>query len=220
MSSIISIKNITKFYQNGNVKNTVLNDFSAEFYNSCFSVIAGPSGSGKSTLLNILATLDIPDSGEYYLRNHLVDFRNKRELANVRKRHFGFIFQSFNLIPVLTSIENVELPLTLSDNKSGERRKKAEKALTLVGLKDKLDNRPCQLSGGEQQRVAIARAIVGNPEIVFADEPTANLDRENAIKVINLMEELNKQQFTSFIIASHDNKIINKGKEIIWIENQ
>ncbi|MDR0506816.1 MAG: ABC transporter ATP-binding protein [Dysgonamonadaceae bacterium] len=220
MNSIISLKNITKFYQNGNVKNTVLNNFSVEFFHNCFSIIAGPSGSGKSTLLNILATLDIPGSGEYYFKNQLLDFRNKKELVNVRKKHFGFVFQSFNLIPVLTSIENVELPLTLSNFKYNERRKKAEEALILVGLKDKLNSRPGQLSGGEQQRVAIARAIVGNPEIVFADEPTANLDRENAVKIINLMEELNNLQLTNFIIASHDDKVIKKGKEIIWIENQ
>jgi putative ABC transport system ATP-binding protein len=215
MNTIIKLNNICKSYQNGKIKNAVLDNFSWEFKENCFTVLAGPSGSGKSSLLNILATLDEPNSGEYYLNETLVDFYKKKTLTDIRKNNFGFVFQSFNLIPVLSSLENVELPLTLFDYTVEERKEMAEKALLLVGLKDKLKNRPGEMSGGEQQRVAIARAIVRHPKIVFADEPTANLDKKNALNIIALMKDLNLSEGLSFIIASHDDKVIHIGKEII-----
>lgn len=215
MNTIIKLNNICKSYLNGKIKNAVLDNFSWEFKENCFTVLAGPSGSGKSSLLNILATLDEPNSGEYYLNETLVDFYKKKILTDIRKNNFGFVFQSFNLIPVLNSLENVELPLTLFDYTVEERKEMAEKALLLVGLKDKLKNRPGEMSGGEQQRVAIARAIVRHPKIVFADEPTANLDKKNALNIIALMKDLNLSEGLSFIIASHDDKVIHIGKEII-----
>lgn len=215
METIIKLENIDKFYRNGKICNPVLNHFSYEWEDKCFTVLAGPSGSGKSSLLNILATLDEPTGGRYWLRSEAVDFRNKKKLTEIRKKNFGFVFQSFNLIPVLTALENVELPLTLFDYKAGRRKEMAGEALALVGLEDKLKRKPGELSGGEQQRVAIARAIARRPLIVFADEPTANLDKENALHIILLMQTLNQKEGMSFIIASHDEKVIQTGKEVI-----
>lgn len=215
MDKIIKLLNINKSYQNGKIRNNVLSDFSWNFCDNCFTILAGPSGSGKSTLLNILATLDTPESGNYYFGNSLVNFNDKAGLTNIRKNSFGFIFQSFNLIPVLSAIENVELPLTLFSYTVDERKAMAYKALQLVGLQEKIQNRPGEMSGGEQQRVAIARAIARHPQIVFADEPTANLDKNNALNIINLMKMLNETESINFIIASHDDKVIKAGKEVI-----
>lgn len=215
MNTIIKLNDICKYYQNGKIKTPVLENFSWEFKESCFTVLAGPSGSGKSSLLNILATLDEPSSGEYYLNGMHVNFHDTKILTEIRKNNFGFVFQSFNLIPVLNALENVELPLTLFEYSLGERREMAEKALSLVGLQNKIKSRPSEMSGGEQQRVAIARAIVRQPKIVFADEPTANLDKKNALNIIALMKDLNINEGLNFIIASHDEKVINIGKEII-----
>lgn len=215
MNTFITLKQIYKTYRNGKVSNQVLTDFSWEFTDPCFTVLAGPSGSGKSSLLNILATLDAPDSGTYLLRGEAVDFTDKQRLTEIRKTCFGFVFQSFNLIPVLNAAENVELPLTLLPYSAEERREMAEKALELVGLKNKLKSRPAEMSGGEQQRVAIARAMARHPAVVFADEPTANLDKENALHIIGLMKTLHEEEGINFIIASHDDKVIRAGKEIL-----
>lgn len=215
MDIIIKLSNINKSYINGKIEHKVLTDFSWKFDNHCFSVLAGPSGSGKSSLLNILATLDEPNSGVYLLNNHPVDFGCKADLTKLRKQNFGFVFQSFNLIPVLSALENVELPLTLFNYSGKERCNMAKRALELVGLAKKVYKRPYEMSGGEQQRVAIARAIARHPKIVFADEPTANLDKQNALNIIKLMQHLNEKEGLSFIIASHDEKVIRIGKEII-----
>lgn len=215
MSIIIRLDKINKSYKNGKSTNQVLSDFSWQFSRNCFTVLAGPSGSGKSSLLNILATLDEPDNGIYCLNEREVDFKKKNELTELRKQNFGFIFQSFNLIPVLSALENVELPLTLFNYSKKERKEMSEKALKLVGLKSKANSRPGKMSGGEQQRVAIARAIAHHPQIIFADEPTANLDKKNALNIIHLMKDLNENEGLNFIIASHDDRVINMGKEVI-----
>lgn len=217
MKNIIVLEKIDKSYFNGEVTTQVLNDFSWSFEAGCFTVLAGPSGSGKSTILNIMGTLDNPTGGSYYLNDKLVDFSNNRSLTSIRKQNFGFIFQSFNLIPVLTAIENVELPLTLLELSSSERRKMSIDALKEVGLEHRMNSRPGQMSGGEQQRVAVARAIARKPEVIFADEPTASLDKENAIRIIELMKTLNSKTGISFIIASHDEKVISSGNEIIAV---
>lgn len=217
MDTLIQLKDITKYYHNGKVRNLVLDRFSYDFRDNCFTVLAGPSGSGKSSLLNILATLDYPNEGTYLFEGAAVDFTRKRQLTEMRKQNFGFVFQSFNLIPVLSALENVELPLTLFPDSAGQRKEMAEKALLLVGLKDKLKSRPDEMSGGEQQRVAIARAIARSPKIVFADEPTANLDKRNAIHIIDLMQHLNADERVNFIIASHDDKVIQAGKEVLLL---
>lgn len=218
--SIIRLHNICRSYTNGKVINKVLSDFTRDFEENCFTILAGPSGSGKSTLLNIIATLDKPDSGEYRFEEQPVCFDNEKSLIELRKQHFGFVFQSFNLIPVLTALENVELPLTLFSYTARERKEMAEQVLVLVGLKDKTRNKPGEMSGGEQQRVAIARAIVNHPRIILADEPTANLDKRNAGNIISLMKELNEKENMNFIIASHDEKVISAGKEVLWIGEQ
>ncbi|MDR0891676.1 MAG: ABC transporter ATP-binding protein [Mediterranea sp.] len=215
MNAIIQLNHIDKSYVNGKIRNQVLNDFSRSFTHRCFAVLAGPSGSGKSSLLNILATLDRPDAGEYWLNGSQVSFDNKKKLTELRKQNFGFVFQSFNLIPVLNALENVELPLTLFEYTKEERSELAQQALELVGLGDKTKKRPYEMSGGEQQRVAIARAIARHPTIIFADEPTANLDKQNALNIIHLMQRLNEDEGLSFIIASHDEKVIRAGKEIV-----
>lgn len=217
MKPIIELKNISRTYRNGKVETTVLNNFSQNFMENCFTVLAGPSGSGKSTLLNILATLDKPDSGQYLFHSSVVHFENDKSLTELRKNNFGFVFQSFNLIPVLTAVENVELPLTLFSYTAKEKKKMALRVLELVGLKDKINRKPGELSGGEQQRVAIARAIVNHPKLILADEPTANLDTRNTENIISLMKDLNEKEHVNFIISSHDEKVISVGKEVIRI---
>ena len=217
MQTIIELKKINRSYQNGKVVTHVLHDFSRTFTEECFTVLAGPSGSGKSTLLNIIATLDKPDNGEYLFEGRPVNLRDDKSLTELRKRNFGFVFQSFNLIPVLTAAENVELPLTLFSYSAKEKKEMALHTLELVGLKDKINQKPGELSGGEQQRVAIARAIVNHPRLILADEPTANLDKRNTENIISLMKELNEKEHINFIISSHDEKVIDVGKEVVWI---
>jgi putative ABC transport system ATP-binding protein len=216
---LLLLENISKSYKLGKTKVQVLNNVSATFYPGCFSVIAGSSGSGKSTLLNLLGCLDKPDNGEYWLENKRINYSNKKELSKTRMNNFGFIFQSFNLIPVLTAKENVELPMHLQRFTKEEISSKSTEILKIVGLGDKINNKPTEMSGGEQQRVAIARAIVTKPKVVFADEPTANLDRANAEKIVALMKTLNENYGVSFIFASHDDTVINAAKELYKIEN-
>lgn len=217
MKAIIELKKINRSYSNGKVTTHVLRDFSHQFMDNCFTVLAGPSGSGKSTLLNIIATLDKPDSGNYLFEGKPVNLNDNKKLTVLRKQNFGFVFQSFNLIPVLTAQENVELPLTLFSYTAKEKKEMAHHMLELVGLKDKINQKPGELSGGEQQRVAIARAIVNHPRIILADEPTANLDKRNTENIITLMKELNEKEKVNFIISSHDEKVITVGKEVVWI---
>lgn len=214
---MITLNNISKEYKTGDIPIPVLNDVSVSFSEGCFTVIAGPSGSGKSTLLNILGALEKPDSGEYLLDGKKVNFDNPTELSEIRKNKFGFIFQSFNLIPVLTALENVELPLSLHDISAKDARDRAMDLLIKVGLKEKFNNKPNQLSGGEQQRVATARAMVTRPKFIFADEPTANLDRKNAEKVVEMMKFLNEELGVSFIFASHDDFLVSSAKEVLRI---
>ncbi len=219
LKPLLQLENISKSYKLGNSITQVLDKVNASFYPGCFSVIAGSSGCGKSTLLNILGCLDRPDEGEYWLDNKKIDYSNKKEMSKTRMKNFGFIFQSFNLIPVLTAKENVELPMYLQQFSKEGIRNRSEEILQIVGLGDKMKNKPSELSGGEQQRVAIARAIVSKPKVVFADEPTANLDRKNAIKIVALMKDLNEEHGVSFIFASHDDIVINAANELYSIEN-
>ncbi len=217
-TSSIDLQGICKNYRHGKHSTLVLKDIHYRFQSGCFSVIAGPSGSGKSSLLNILGCLDTPDAGEYRLNGSLIDFKDTALTARLRKNTFGFIFQSFNLIPVLTALENVSLPLSLQRISAQDSKQQAQLMLEQVGLADKAHHQPNQLSGGEQQRVAIARAMATQPRFIFADEPTANLDRKNAQKIIRLMRDLNEDKGITFVFASHDDLLINAAKEVIRID--
>lgn len=211
---MIEFKNINKTYTLGNEKIYALKDVNFKIDASEFVAIIGPSGSGKSTLMNILGCLDVPDSGEYYLDNSNVGKMNDNKLAEIRNSKIGFVFQNFNLLPKLTAMENVELPLIYRGINSKERYEKVMKAIKRVGLIDRINHRPTELSGGQQQRVAIARAIVGEPEIILADEPTGNLDSKAGKEIMDILVNLNKIGET-IVLITHDLSISRYGKRII-----
>ncbi|HQI30990.1 MAG TPA: ABC transporter ATP-binding protein [Bacteroidales bacterium] len=208
MDTIIDIKGLTKQYPMGNNRFTALRDISISFAKGEFTGIIGPSGSGKTTLLNIIGTLDVPSEGEVLLLGRSVGKLSPKEAADLRKKSLGFIFQTYNLLPVYTVYENVEFPLLLLGLTEGMRRKMVMEALDWVGLASRADSRPSRLSGGECQRVAIARAMVKKPILVLADEPTANLDAANSHHILQTMERLNRELGTSFLFATHDEKVI------------
>jgi len=205
---VIEIRNLVKTFPMGNREFTALNGITLNFVKGEFSGLVGPSGSGKTTLLNIIGTLDSPTEGEAIVLGHPVGKLSQKKAAHLRNLKIGFIFQTFNLLPVYSAYENVEFPLLLQKMAAADRRKAIMDALDWVGLADKIKSRPSQMSGGECQRVAIARAIVKKPEIVLADEPTANLDAENSHHILSTMEKLNKELGTTFLFATHDEKVI------------
>ncbi len=205
---LIKVENVIKRYPIGEKEFTALRDISLEFEKAEFSGIIGPSGSGKTTLLNIIGSLDTPSEGSATVLGKKVEKLSPRESALLRRNHMGFIFQTYNLLPVYTAYENVEFPLLIMNMPEKERKKKVMDALEWLGLSDRVNSRPGQLSGGEAQRVAIARAIVKQPELVLADEPTANLDAENSYNILERMVRLNKELKTTFIFATHDEKVI------------
>jgi len=205
---LVKVENVIKRYPMGEKELTALRDINLEFEKGEFCGIIGPSGSGKTTLLNIIGWLDTPSEGSATVLGKKVEKLSPKESALLRRNHMGFIFQTYNLLPVYTAYENVEFPLLIMNMPEKERRKKVMDALEWLGLSDRADSRPGQLSGGEAQRVAIARAIVKQPELVLADEPTANLDAENSHSILERMVRLNKELKTTFIFATHDEKVI------------
>ena len=207
-NSIIKVNKLTKRFPIGKGEFTALRDVNLSFGKGEFTGIIGPSGSGKTTLLNILGSLDAPTEGSANVLNQEIGNLSAKKAAVLRRKHMGFIFQTYNLLPVYTVFENVEFPLLLLKMNSTERKKAVMDALEWVGLIDKVKSRPAQLSGGECQRVAIARAMVKKPVLVLADEPTANLDSENSHNILQMMERLNKELETTFIFATHDDKVI------------
>jgi putative ABC transport system ATP-binding protein len=217
--SIITIENLVKSFPIGGGEFTALNGINLTFEQGEFSGIVGPSGSGKTTLLNILGSLDTPTRGETVVLDTKSTQMNPKVAATLRKKHIGFIFQTYNLMPVYTVFENVEFPLLLLKIPAGERKKAVLEALEWVGLTDKVKSKPPQLSGGESQRVAIARAMVKKPDLVLADEPTANLDAENSHHILRTMEKLNKDLKTTFVFATHDDKVIGYLRRIIRLED-
>lgn len=219
MKTIVEINKLVKNFPVGAGFFTALNEIDLSFSEGEFAGLVGPSGSGKTTLLNIIGSLDIPSKGEVVVLNRSVGKLSAKEAAALRKHDLGFIFQSYNLLPVYTVFENVEFPLLLLNMSADERRQRVMETLQWVGLTDKVKSRPAQLSGGECQRVAIARAMVKRPVLVLADEPTANLDSANSHNILQTMLRLNEELKTSFIFATHDDKVISYLKRIIRLED-
>ncbi|GAC1351200.1 MAG: ABC transporter ATP-binding protein [Polyangiales bacterium] len=202
--TLISLRGICKRYQRGGEELKILDGLDLDVSKGAFEALMGPSGSGKSTLLNLIAGLDRPTSGTLEIGGKRLDQMNDSALARWRADTVGFIFQSYNLLPVLTAVENVELPLLLTKVPSRERRDRAKTALRVVGLEDRMEHYPRQLSGGQEQRVAIARAIVNDPALIVADEPTGDLDRQSADEILQLLEKLNKQLGKTIVMVTHD----------------
>lgn len=215
--SFIESKNLKKNYYLGKTIVEALRGVDISITKGEFVCIAGPSGSGKSTLLNMIGLLDTPTDGTLSFDNNDITVMKEKEIGRFRKTRISFIFQSFNLIPVLTAYENIEFPLLLQRVKSSERKERIEKIAFEVGINDFLKHRPDELSGGQRQRVAIARALVIKPELILADEPTANLDTVNSKNIMSLMRRLNKEEKTTFIIASHDTTLMAEADRIIKV---
>ena len=211
-ATLIRLRGLTRNFERGGETLRVLQGIDLDIPEASFEALMGPSGSGKSTLLNLMAGLDRPTSGTIEIGGKRIDTMKEGELAAWRANTIGFVFQSFNLIPVLTAVENVELPLLLSPVPKSERRKRAETALRIVGLQDRLDHFPRQLSGGQEQRVAIARAIVNDPLIIVADEPTGDLDRKSADDVLTLLEKLNQDLKKTILMVTHDPAAAERAK--------
>ncbi|MGD8538138.1 MAG: ABC transporter ATP-binding protein [Candidatus Aminicenantes bacterium] len=207
-SYLIETQDLVKTYRMGEHIIVALNKVNLNFKKAEFAGLVGPSGSGKTTLLNIVGSLDSPTEGSAVVMGKKVEELTHKQAAALRNRNIGFIFQTFNLLPVYTVFENVEFPLLLHDLTSEERKKMTMDALEWVGLADRAKSKPAQLSGGQSQRVAVARAVVKKPSIILADEPTANLDAENSHNILKTMEGLNKNLGTTFIFATHDEKVI------------
>ena len=216
---VITIMNLVKRFPVGGDFFTALKDIDLTLLKGEFMGLIGPSGSGKTTLLNIIGGLDSPSKGKVSVLGKALDNTSHGERAKLRREHMGFIFQSYNLLPVYTVFENVELPLILNRVDHQEREEKVAKAIEWVGLSDKRDSRPAMLSGGECQRTAIARAIVHKPALILADEPTANLDAENSHHIMQIMVGLNKELSTSFVFATHDEKIMAYLRRIVHLED-
>ena len=218
-STLIKITDLVKTFPIGKGKFTALNKINLSFNRGEFAGLVGPSGSGKTTLLNIMGSLDIPTKGTATVLDKSVSTLSKKAAADLRNNHIGFIFQTYNLLPVYTVYENVELPLLLQNQSASERKNAIMQSLEWVGLTDKIGSRPAQLSGGECQRVSIARAMVKEPEIVLADEPTANLDAKTSHHILKTMEKLNSELKTTFIFATHDEKVIKYLKRKVSLED-
>lgn len=214
--SILSVTNLTKTYQSGTRKLTVLDHVSFEVHAGATMAIVGPSGSGKTTLLGLCAGLDTATGGSVQLAGKALEKLSEDERAKVRNESVGFIFQNFQLLPTLTALENVMVPMELKKRK--DARQKAEELLNQVGLGDRLTHYPSQLSGGEQQRVSIARAFANEPKILFADEPTGNLDTETGDMIENLIFQLNKEKGTTLILVTHDPQLAERTQQIIYIK--
>ncbi|HSG25847.1 MAG TPA: ABC transporter ATP-binding protein [Anaerolineales bacterium] len=216
---VVDAKDLKKVYVMGDVEVHALRGLSIQIARGEVVSIMGPSGSGKSTLMNMLGCLDRPSSGEYYLDGEAVADLNDDQLADIRNRKVGFVFQSFNLLPRATALSNVELPLRYSSISGRERRERAREALTAVGLADRMDHRPSELSGGQQQRVAMARALINNPSIVMADEPTGNLDTKSGDEIMQLLLKLNQELDTTLIIVTHDPEVAEFTDRIVTIRD-
>jgi len=218
MDDRVAVEHVSKTYRLGKVDVVALDDVSFAVAAGEFVAIAGPSGSGKTTLLNLIGCLDTPTAGEIRIDGEAVSVLSAGRRADLRARKLGFVFQTFNLIPVLTAWENVEYPLLIHP-RDGERRARVGAALAQVGLQDRARHRPPELSGGQQQRVAIARALVGEPALVLADEPTANLDSATGRDIIELMRRLNRERAVTFVFSTHDARIMSAADRVLDISD-
>ena len=216
---IVECVDINKTYHQGKVEVRALKGVSLAFEKGSFVALAGPSGSGKTTLLNIIGGLDLADSGRVVVDGNAFDKMNRSQRADLRLNKVGFVFQSYNLIPVLSALENVEFVMLLQGLPPAERRKRAKDILDEVGLEDMHDRRPAELSGGQQQRVAVARAIVSNPSIVLADEPTANLDSSTGKGLLEIMKQMNEKKNVTFIFSTHYNMVMYYADRVIYLRD-
>jgi len=218
MAALVSIRNLVKTYQRGPETIEVLHGINLDIPKGDFVCLMGPSGSGKTTLLNLIGGLDSPTGGEIEFGGNRIDQMGSGKLTHWRANHVGFVFQSYNLLPMLTAQKNVELPLLLTKLSSAQRRQNAEIALQLVGLKDRAKHKPGELSGGQLQRVAIARAIVSDPQLLVCDEPTGDLDRKSADEILSLLTQLNRDHGKTIIMVTHDPKAAEYAKRIVRLD--
>ncbi len=217
MKKVIIANNIHKVYNPKTIPVNALNGANLEIEEGEFTAIVGPSGSGKTTLLNIIGGLDRPSQGEITIGGQDISQLSDNELINFRKDNIGFVFQAYNLIPVLTAKENVEFVMLLQKKSKTEREARTNELLTAVGLEDKIDKRPSQLSGGQQQRVAVARALASKPKFVLADEPTANLDSTSTTNLLDIMARLNKEENITFVFSTHDQRVIDRARRVVTL---
>ncbi len=217
--SVIAIKNITKIYKQNKIETRALNNVNLEINNKELTVFYGPSGSGKTTLLNIIGSLDSPSSGSLEINGEDITKMSSTKLSKFRLENIGFVFQSYNLFPVLTALENVGIGLELKGLSKDEVHERSLKALKDVGLKEFYKRKPKELSGGQQQRVAVARALVGKPSLILGDEPTANLDSKNSESLIETLKEMKEKYNTTVILSSHDEMVIKKAERAIMLKD-
>jgi putative ABC transport system ATP-binding protein len=216
---VIEIKNLHKIYNSSEIKVHAVNDITLDFQEGEFAVIVGPSGSGKTTLLNLLGGLDTPSSGQILVDGVDLSMLKSSALIDFRMKNIGFVFQSYNLIPVLTAGENIEFIMSLQKWPKTERRERTEELMNAIGLADRENSRPAKLSGGQQQRVAVARALASRPKFILADEPTANLDTKSAEALLDIMEKLNREEEMTFIFSTHDVRVMNRARRVITLED-
>jgi len=216
---ILTLSNVHKIYNESEVKVHAVNGVDLEFEKGEFSAIVGPSGSGKTTLLNMIGGLDQPTEGQIIVDSTNIGDLKPSRLIDFRMYNIGFVFQAYNLIPVLTAIENVEFIMHLQGWPKKKREERARELLEAVGLADRMDSRPGKMSGGQQQRVAVARALASKPKFVLADEPTANLDSKSTENLLDIMENLNREEQVTFIFSTHDNRVVKKAHRVITIED-
>ncbi|NCB39934.1 MAG: ABC transporter ATP-binding protein [Erysipelotrichia bacterium] len=215
----VKLKNVSRIYSAGPIEVKAVDSINLAMETGEFTVLAGPSGSGKSTLLNLVGGLDRPTSGEIYLNDELLNKQTDDQLTQKRLHNIGFIFQAYNLIPVLTAWENIQFILQMQGIEEKKHAEKIRPLLSELGLEGLEHRLPAELSGGQQQRVAVARAIVGQPSIILADEPTANLDSEAAVSLLNMMHRLNREQRVTFLFSSHDQRVINIAQRVISLRD-
>jgi putative ABC transport system ATP-binding protein len=217
--TLLTLQGISKSYRQGEIKVQALSDINLTVEAGEFTALVGPSGSGKTTLLNIIGGLDSASAGSTHLNGTDISTLKEAELSDFRLFQLGFVFQSYNLVPVLSALENVELVMVLQGREKNECRERAEHYLKLVGLEKVLQRRPSALSGGQQQRVAVARALAAGPRLVLADEPTANLDSENATALLDIMHQLSHEEKTTFIFSTHDPRVMDRAERIITLHD-